>query len=63
MYIIIWRHNHKEPFVGVDSRGFLETFYSHEEAETEAKETYERENSDGERSPWYFNYKIYELSE
>lgn len=57
-YIIVWRNNHKEPFVDVDSRGFLETYSSYEDADENAKEIGKNENAN-EKSSWYFNYKIY----
>jgi|688.fasta_scaffold106501_8 hypothetical protein len=58
MYIIIWRHNTRESFVDVDSRGFINLFYNVEDAIESAEETLRNENVDS-RSEWYFNYKIY----
>ena len=58
-YIIIWRNNHREPFPDIDSRDFLETYSTFEEAKKQADEILEREN-EGQMSPWYFDYKIYE---
>lgn len=61
MYIIVWRNSHREPFVDVDSRQFLESYYSYDKAKQAAEEIVRTEN-DGELSPWYFDYKIYEES-
>jgi hypothetical protein len=61
MYIIVWRNTHREPFVDVDSRQFLESYYSYEEAKAAAEEIVKNEN-ENEPSPWYFDYKIYEES-
>lgn len=57
-YIIIWRNSHREPFVDVDSKGFIETYYSFEEAKKQAEEIEKNENETS-ISPWYFDYKIY----
>lgn len=57
-YIIVWRNNHRDPFVDVDSRNFLESYSTFEEAEKAAKEIEFSEN-EKEQSIWYFNYKIY----
>ncbi len=38
MYIIVWRNSHREPFVDVDSRQFLESYYSYESAKEAAEE-------------------------
>ena len=59
MYIIIWRNNHREPFVQTDSNGFIEEFYSFEEAKEEAEKILKNENENS-MSSWYFDYKIYE---
>lgn len=59
-YIIVWRHRHRDPHVGTDSRmsgEFLETFSSYEDAKKSADETLEIE---GPNSPWYFDYAIFE---
>ena len=61
MYIIVWRNSHREPFIDVDSRQFLESYYSYEAAKQAAEEIVRTEN-DGELSPWYFDFKIYEES-
>jgi len=58
-YIIIWRSNSREPHIDVDSHGFKETYSTFELAEQSAKETMERE---GDQSPWYFGYEIFEKS-
>lgn len=60
MYIIIWRSTHREPFIDTDSRGFMETHPTYDDALRFAQEIYKNENSD-EPSPWYFDYKIAEL--
>jgi len=57
-YIIVWRNTRKDPFVDVDSHGFIETFPSESEARKTAKEAVNQENKT-EMSPWYFDYKIY----
>ena len=59
MYIIVWRNSHREPFLDTDSRSFLESYYSYEEAKEAAEEIVENENAN-QPSPWYFDYKIYE---
>lgn len=56
-YIIVWRNRHREPFVSEDTHGFAETFSSYEHAKEEAEKTVEQE---GPKSPWYFDYAIYE---
>jgi hypothetical protein len=56
MYIIVWRNSHREPFVDVDSRQFLESYYSYESAKEAADEIVKNE---GDKSQWYFDYKIY----
>ena len=61
MYIIVWRNSHREPFLDTDSRSFLESYYSYEQAKQAAEEILRTEN-EGEQSPWYFDYKIYEES-
>ncbi len=60
MYIIVWRNSHREPFVDVDSRQFLESYYSYESAKEAAEEIVKNE---GDESPWYFDYKIYREDE
>ena len=60
MYIIVWRNSHREPFVDVDSRQFLESYYSYETAKYAAEEIVKNE---GDKSPWYFDYKIYREDE
>lgn len=56
-HIIIWRARHREPHVDVDSNGFIQTYRSYEEAKTEAEKIIEQE---GPKSPWYFDYQIFE---
>lgn len=58
-YIIVWRNSHRDPHVDVDSRGFLESYYTYEEAKEAAERIFEVENETN-MSPWYFDYKIYE---
>jgi hypothetical protein len=58
-YIIVWRNNHRDPHIDVDSRGFIESYYSYEEAKNAAESIMSVENENNQ-SPWYFNYKIYE---
>lgn len=60
MFIIVWRHDHREPFIDTNSRGFIEQYSSYEEALNAAKEIVKNEN-ENEPSPWYFNFEIYEL--
>jgi hypothetical protein len=62
MYIIVWKHNTREPHVDVDTHGFIIQHYTYEEARQSAEETYKTEN-EFKKSEWYFNYKIYELKE
>jgi hypothetical protein len=57
MYIIVWRNSHREPFINTDSRHFLESYYSYEDAKNAADEIVKNEGPD---QPWYFDYKIYE---
>lgn len=57
MYIIVWRNSHREPFIDVDSHGFKEIYNSYESAKESAEKILEQE---GPKSPWYFDYKIYE---
>jgi hypothetical protein len=45
--------------VDTDSRQFLESYYSYEDAKAAAEEIMKNEN-EGQQSPWYFDYKIYE---
>ena len=61
MYIIVWRNSHREPFLDTDSRSFLESYYSYKQAKQAAEEILRTEN-EGDPSPWYFDYKIYEES-
>ena len=56
-YIIVWRNNHREPFVDVDTNEFKEEYSSYEEAKEEAEMVLKQE---GPKSQWYFNYAIYE---
>jgi hypothetical protein len=58
-YIIVWRNNHLDPHIDVDSRGFGEKYYSYETAKESAEELLRFEN-EGEMSRWYFDYQIYE---
>jgi hypothetical protein len=39
----------------------MESYYSYEEAKAVAEEIVKNEN-EGDPSPWYFDYKIYEES-
>jgi hypothetical protein len=59
-YIIVWRNNHRESHIDVDSKGFIEIYSSYENAKKAAEEIERSENEGREKSPWYFNYKIYE---
>ena len=56
-YIIVFRNNHREPFVSTDSNDFKEEFSSFESAKEEADRIIEHE---GPKSEWYFDYQIYE---
>jgi hypothetical protein len=58
-YIIIWRNRHRDPHVDVDSRGFIEQYYTYEQAKEAAESIMKVENEES-LSPWYFDYKIYE---
>lgn len=58
MYIIVWAHNSTACHLDENSRGFMETYSSEEEARKAAEEIEERENKNSP-SQWYFNFKIY----
>ena len=58
-FIIVWRNNHRSPFVDTDSRNFLETYPTQQEAEDAAREIEKNENATSQ-SPHYFNWKVYE---
>jgi len=58
-YIIVWRNSHREPHIDIDSRGFKEEYMSFEDAKKAAEEILRTEN-ENEKSPWYFDYQIYE---
>lgn len=56
-YIIIWRNNHREPFVDTtDDREFLNDFSTFEKAKASAEETIK----DNPNSEWFIDYAIYE---
>lgn len=57
MYIIVWRNSHRDPHISMDTHNFKDTYSSYEEAKKAAEEIQENE---GEKSPWYFDYQIYE---
>jgi hypothetical protein len=59
MYIIVWRHSHREPFLDTDTHDFLELYPTYEDAKAAAEEILKNEN-EKKPSPWYFDYKIYE---
>jgi len=61
MYIIVWRNSHREPFIDVNHSQFMESYYSYEEAKAAAEEIVKNE-SEGDPSPWYFDYQIYKES-
>jgi hypothetical protein len=50
-YIIVWRNNHRDPFVDVNSHYFLETYSTYEQA---------KEAAEAILSEDYFDYQIYE---
>jgi hypothetical protein len=54
MYIIVWRHSYREPFIDTDSRGFIDSYPTYEDAKRNAEEI------QNQPSPWYFDYMIYE---
>lgn len=56
-YIIVWRHNHREPFIETNDRDFMEDYSTYEQAKEAADETVANE---GPQSKWYFDYAIYE---
>lgn len=58
-FIIVWRNSHRDPHIDVDSRGFIESYYTFDEAK-ETAERIMRDENEIESSPWYFDYKIYE---
>lgn len=57
MYIIVFRNSHRDPFVDVDSRYFLESYQTYEEAKEAAEKI---EQLAGDKDPHYFDWKIYE---
>lgn len=59
-YIIVWRNSHRDPHLDVDDRNFLETYSSYEQAKEAADNIFNNENEGTEKSPWYFDYEIYE---
>jgi hypothetical protein len=59
-YIIVWRHRHRDPHLGTDTHDFLESYSTYEQAKQHAEETVEHE---GPKSPWYFDYAIYQEAE
>lgn len=58
-FIIVWRNSHREPHIDVDSHGFKEEYNSYEDAKEEAENIQAREN-EGSKSPWYFDFQIYQ---
>ena len=58
-YIIVWRNTHREPHINVCSHNFKEEYSSYESAKEAAEEILRAEN-ENEKSPWYFDYQIYE---
>ena len=60
-FIIVWRNSHKEPHIDIDSHEFKEEYSDHKSAK-EAAEEIERSENAGEKSLWYFDYKIYKES-
>jgi hypothetical protein len=50
-FIIVWRNNHRDPFVDVNSHYFLETYSTYEQA---------KEAAEAILSEDYFDYQIYE---
>lgn len=58
-YIIIWRNSHREPHIDIDAHNFKEEYTTYEEAKQAAEEI-ERTENQGEQSPWYFDYQIYQ---
>lgn len=56
-YIIVWRNRHREPHINTDTHDFKEEFSSYEAAKKSADDTIDRE---GPKSPWYFDYAIYQ---
>jgi hypothetical protein len=58
-FIIVWRNNYRDPHVDVDSRGFIQSFYTYEDAKNAAEGIISIEN-ETTQSPWYFDYRIYE---
>lgn len=56
-YIIVWRNRHRDPHLALDDHDFLDTYSSYEDAKKYAEMTVDNE---GPKSPWYFDYAIYE---
>jgi hypothetical protein len=59
MYIIVWRHSYREPFIDTDSHGFIDSYPTYEDAKRTAEEIKRTENTN-QPSTWYFDYMIYE---
>lgn len=53
-YIIVWRHNHRDPFVDTTDHDFLEDYSSYEAADEAAKAAL------NPNCKHYFEYAIYE---
>lgn len=58
-YIIVWRSNHREPFLESTDHGFKEEYYSYEDAKAEAERIQKIENEDTP-SRHYHDYEIFE---
>ena len=52
-YIIVFKNNHREPFIDTDSHDFKESYSSFEEAKETSENIIEQQGSDSE---WYFDY-------
>lgn len=56
-YIIIWRHNHRDPHIDMTADDLIEVYSSYECAKETADKLI---MSEGPDSPWYFDYAIYQ---
>lgn len=59
MYVIIWRHTHREPHLDLNDRSFLESYSTYEQAKDAAENTLA---SEGDESHFYYDYAIYQES-
>ncbi len=58
-YIIVWRSNHRDPHIDMDSNGFKETYPDYESAKAYAESLEEH----GREKRNYHDFEIYQLVE